>query len=278
MLIDPLELPSVPLAELKKLPECSAIYFAIDAKGRFLYVGQATNLSNRWKNHHRTHQLTEEDKKCPVRIAWKPWNSEGLAEAEKMLIQRFQPLFNNTEVKAPAITPAEFVLRDFLKTFSRRLVILGFKPKTNETLPGIHLKYDWTDCSARGTAARIKSFIQEHKDKNTSLKIRRNPYGRIIDAEVFRPGSRAQRANARQNRSYNNHWYMGCNGAMLHITPTDEYRDMKEVSVDRELAGIKLKAIPSPVLVQLQNNPYSYISSSLSCFEHDLIPLLWTQS
>ncbi|MBD2095850.1 GIY-YIG nuclease family protein [Trichocoleus sp. FACHB-591] len=278
MLIDPLELPSVPLSELKKLPACSAIYFAIDAEGRPLYVGQASNLLSRWRNHHRVYQLTEEDKKCPVRIAWKAWNPEGLAEAEKILIQHFQPLFNGTEVKSPAVTPSESVLRDFLKTFSRRLIILGFEPKTSETLPSIYLKYDWTDCSAKGTAAKIKSFIQEIKDKNTSLKIKRKPYGRLIDAEVFRPGSRAQRANARQNRSYNNHWYMGCNGAIVHITPTDEYRDMKDVSVVRELAGIKLKAIPAQVLVQIQSNPYSSDSSGLSCFERDLIPLLWTQS
>ena len=70
MLIDPLELPSVPLSELKKLPECSAIYFAIDAGRRCLYIGQATNLLARWKNHHRIYQLAEKDKESPVRIAW----------------------------------------------------------------------------------------------------------------------------------------------------------------------------------------------------------------
>lgn len=40
----------------QRLPECCAIYFAI-AREQVLYVGQATNLRNRWQNHHRLPQL-----------------------------------------------------------------------------------------------------------------------------------------------------------------------------------------------------------------------------
>lgn len=275
--IAPFELPSVHLSQLKELPNCTAIYFAIDSKNRVLYVGQAINLLSRWKNHHREHQLEEIDKDFPVRIAWQAWNEEGLSEAEKALIKSFHPLLNATEVKTPVTIPSELILRDFLKLFSRRLIIIGVQPKTTNQLPNIHLKYDWTDCSPKGTTAKIKSFIQENKDKNTNLKIRRKPYGRINPPEIFRPGSRVQKVNARENRSYNNYWYMACNGSIIHITPTHYYRKLKEVTDPKELAGIKLRAVTTFAFSDMTSR-YRYEFSGLSCFESDLIPLLWVNS
>lgn len=193
--INPLKLPSVHLSELKKLPDCTAIYFAIDSENRILYVGQAANLALRWRNHHRQYQLEEIDKTSTVRVAWLAWNSAGLDEAEKTLIKHFHPLLNGTEVESPAIIPSEVILRDFLKAFSRRLIIIGMKPKTTNELPNVYLKYDWTDCSLKGTAAKIKNFIQQNKDKNTSLKFQWQKYIRIRN-EVVRPGSRLQKVIA----------------------------------------------------------------------------------
>lgn len=46
-LLNPLTLSSVPLCEQKHLPECAAIYFAIDVNNRILYVGKAKNLAVR---------------------------------------------------------------------------------------------------------------------------------------------------------------------------------------------------------------------------------------
>ncbi|MBD2513982.1 GIY-YIG nuclease family protein [Nostoc sp. FACHB-973] len=277
MFINPFQLPSVHLSQVKELPSCTAIYFAIDSKNRVLYIGQAINLLSRWKNHHREHQLQEIDKDFSVRIAWQAWNEEGLSEAEKFLINSFQPLLNGTEVKTPTTIPSEFILRDLLKLLSRRLIIIGVQPKSNKELPNIHLKYDWKDCSPKGTAAKIKSFIEQNKDKNTSLKIRRKPYGRINPPEIFRPGSRAQKVNARENRSYNNHWYMACNGSIIHITPTHHYRELKEVTVPKELAGIKLPAVTTFAFSDMKSR-YRYEFSGLSCFESDLIPLLWVRA
>jgi hypothetical protein len=48
-ILDPFQLPSFPLAERKQLPDCAAIYFAIDANNRVLYVGKAKKLVARWK-------------------------------------------------------------------------------------------------------------------------------------------------------------------------------------------------------------------------------------
>lgn len=274
--LDPLQLPSVPLVERKQLPNCAAIYFAIDANNRFLYVGKAKNLAARWKNHHRIHKLEEIDKECSVRLAWQAWNEEDLDEVERNSIIKFQPLLNNTEVETPTIIPSEVVLRDFLKTFSRRLIIFGIEPKTPDKLLNVHLKYDWKNCSSKGTAAKIKEYIKQNKDKNTNLRFKRHRYSHfdLFAGEVFRPGSRAQRTIARQHRSYNNHWEFACNGVVIHITPTDSYSEYREATQMTKLAGINFRAITQSAFTEgEQNNNHEL--STLSCFTNDPVPLLW---
>lgn len=274
--LDPLQLPSVPLVERKQLPNCAAIYFAIDANNRFLYVGKAKNLAARWKNHHRIHKLEEIDKECSVRLAWQAWNEEDLEEVERNSIIKFQPLLNNTEVETPTIIPSEVVLRDFLKTFSRRLIICGIEPKTPDKLLNVHLKYDWKNCSSKGTAAKIKEYIKQNKDKNTNLRFKRHRYSHfdLFAGEVFRPGSRAQRTIARQHRSYNNHWEFACNGVVIHITPTDYYSKYKEATELTKLAGINFRAITQSAFTEAEQNN-NYELSTLSCFTNDPVPLLW---
>ena len=276
MLIDPLKMPSVDLDNLNQLPDCSAIYFAIDSQNRILYIGQASNLLARWKNHHREYQLQEINQDYPVRIAWQVWNDEELNEIEVYLIKNFQPLLNGTQVKSPQIVPSEFVFQNFLREFYRRLIIIGFKPQTSQELPHIHLKYDWTDCSPKGTAAKIKNFIQENNNINTSFKIRRKPWGRISGPEDFQIGSRAQKALARQNRSYNNHWEMACNGVIISITPTDNYKQIKSITNFQKLAGVKMRTIPEHDFKRMSNQ-YPYDFADLSCFVDDLVPLLWIE-
>jgi GIY-YIG catalytic domain len=276
-ILEPLQLPSVPLAERKQLPSCAAIYFAIDASNRFLYVGKAKNLAARWKNHHRIHKLEEINRESSVRIAWQAWNEEDLGEAERSSIARFQPLLNNTEVETPTVIPSEVVFRDFLKAFSRRLIIFGIKPKTSAQLLEVHLKYDWTDWSSKGTAAKIKEYIKQNQDKNTSLKFKRHRYSRfdLFAGEIFRPGSRAQRTMARQHRSYNNHWELACNGVRFHITPTDSYSEYKEQTQPTKLAGVNFRAIAKEAFAEAQKkNDYEF--SKLSCFTSDPVPLLWS--
>lgn len=274
--LDPLQLPSVSLADRKQLPTCAAIYFAIDASNRVLYVGKAKNLVARWKNHHRLYKLEEIDKESPVRLAWQAWNEEDLGEAERSLIVNFQPLLNNTEVESPAIIPSEVVLRDFLKTFSRRLIILGIEPKTPDKLLNVHLKYDWTDWSSKGTAAKIKEYIKQNQDKNTSLKFKRHRYSKFnsFAIETFRPGSRAQRTTARQHRSFNNHWEFACNGVIIHVMPVHSYREYKKRTQVVKLAGVNFRAITQEAFAEAQkSNDYEF--SRLSCFTSDPVPLLW---
>jgi hypothetical protein len=276
-ILDPFQLPSLPLAERKKLPDCAAIYFAIDANNRVLYVGKAKKLVARWKNHHRLYKLEEIDKECSVRIAWQAWNEEDLDEAERSSIKRFQPLLNNTEVETPTVVPSEVVLRDFLKTFSRRLIIIGIEPKTPDRLLNVHLKYDWKDCSSKGTAAKIKEYIKQNQNQNTSLKFKRHRYSNfnLFAGEVFRPGSREQRTRARQHRSFNNHWEFACNGVVIHITPTDNFKNYKNQSQVVKLAGVNFRAVIEEAFVDVQKNT-NYELSGLSCFTSDPVPLLWS--
>ncbi len=278
--LDPLELPSVSLADRKQLPTCSAIYFAIDASNRILYIGQAQNLVVRWKSgHHRLYQLEEFDQESSVRITWKAWNQEDLTVAEKSLIRHFQPLLNNTEVKTPNVIPSEVVLRDFLKTFQQRLIIFGTELKNSDQLLHVHIKYDWTNWSSRGTAAKIKEHIKTNKDRNTSLKFKRHNYIKFDNfaGEVFRPGSRAHKKTARQHRSYNNHWELACNGVVIHITPVDSYREYKDKTQKLKLAGVNLSAITPEAFSEAQkSNDYEF--SGLSCYMSDPVPLLWIKS
>lgn len=80
--------------------------------------------------------------------------------------------------------------------------------------------------------------------------------------------------NARQNRSYNNHWQVACNGVILHITPSNNYKELKSSTDSKELAGIKLRTLTKVALSEMSSKyPYEY--SGISYLESDPIPLLW---
>ncbi|WP_206756633.1 MULTISPECIES: GIY-YIG nuclease family protein [Oscillatoriales] len=81
-------LPNLKLADRQRLPECSAIYFAI-ARDQVLYVGLATNLRNRWQNHHRLLQLEAVNRRCEVRLFWLSCAQNQLNELERQYIEYY---------------------------------------------------------------------------------------------------------------------------------------------------------------------------------------------
>lgn len=98
--VDPLSLPSIPMAEgknwYKAFPRIPAIYIAISGGSQILYVGRAVNLSARWAKHHRHKQLISY---AGVRIAWLQCSDPAvLAEIESALIKSFAPVLNETPV------------------------------------------------------------------------------------------------------------------------------------------------------------------------------------
>ena len=90
--IDPLTLPSLPLAERSQLPKCSGIYFVIK-DGDILYVGRTANLYQRWLVHHIWQHLYGVSGE--LRVAWLECSdTELLPEVEKDIIVHFKPLLN----------------------------------------------------------------------------------------------------------------------------------------------------------------------------------------
>jgi len=95
--IDPFELPAVPLERRDKLPNKSGIYFAVK-RGSVLYVGKASNLRKRWqRNHDRFHLL---DYIGGVRLAYLTVDDDvaSLAEMAANFIKCFRPKFNSQHI------------------------------------------------------------------------------------------------------------------------------------------------------------------------------------
>jgi CopG-like RHH_1 or ribbon-helix-helix domain, RHH_5 len=89
--INPLTLPSLPLANRSALPPCPAVYFVLEGD-RVLYIGRSVNLQQRWMTHRRYKQLKAISN---VRIAWLECNDPNLLpEIEVALIKYFQPSLN----------------------------------------------------------------------------------------------------------------------------------------------------------------------------------------
>lgn len=89
---DVMQLPFLPLLRRTELPRTSAIYFAIDSLGQIQYIGQSTNLRQRWANHHRHPEL---DAIGNINIAWLEISDPSLLrEVEEALIEHFDPPFN----------------------------------------------------------------------------------------------------------------------------------------------------------------------------------------
>jgi hypothetical protein len=90
--INPLSLPSLPLAERHSLPNCPAIYFVMRGE-HALYIGKTVNLAQRWRQHHKWQQFSE----IPafLRITWLECSDISLLHGiETALISHFDPIFN----------------------------------------------------------------------------------------------------------------------------------------------------------------------------------------
>ena len=92
---------NLPLPQRAYLPSCSGVYVVADIDDFVWYVGQATNLRNRWigKSHHRYPQLLRSNRKRNHRLYWKPCAIEDLNEQEQYYIKLFAPELNWGKVK-----------------------------------------------------------------------------------------------------------------------------------------------------------------------------------
>ncbi len=263
-------LTSVSFDELNNLPSFSGIYIAFDSNNRFLYIGKANNILDRWKSHHRKEQLAEINQTDAVRIAWFPWNKEDLSVAEDYLISRYQPLLNNTRVTRKKVIPSEVILRELLQEIRLLIVVVSIQKNNPSQIPTVYANYNYENSGKNGCARVIKSFKKNNKERGSSF-IKRQKYG-LYRTHYSRPGSREHKQTSRIQSSYNNHWTIPCNGVIIDITPLDEHefkflRD-KDNSAWRKLAGIKIRAVTN------QSNINSFGHGFAAMIE-DPIPLLW---
>ncbi|MBD1836776.1 GIY-YIG nuclease family protein [Coleofasciculus sp. FACHB-501] len=89
-------LPSAPLQNKHQLPQISAIYFVV-VNQKVLYIGEAKNLRERWKEHHRWSQLQPfllVD--IPVDIYWEECEESSLKKLENQYIGECNPNLNET--------------------------------------------------------------------------------------------------------------------------------------------------------------------------------------
>lgn len=274
------ELPYVDLLQLEKLPTCSGIYFATDSQDRILYVGLSVNLAERWKDHHRLHQLQEIHKNSPVRISWLVWTESDLSTVEKYFIDRYQPLLNKTKVKSKTIIPSEVTLRELLKQIRLLTIVIGVKSYKKNELTTIYLKYDYENSGKNGCATIIKNFKKDLKNRSTNLQIKRSSYGEYRTYNV-RPGSRDHKTISRIKSSYNNHWEIACNGVIIDITPLNKNEFISLRNQDnssyQKLAGIKIRAINNLRVLNIYKTPQSFNSNfyNLDIMKYDPIPLFW---
>ena len=142
------------------------------------------------------------------------------------------------------------------------------------------MKYDASDYTSRGVAAIIKKSQIDHQQ--SCLKIKRSRYVTEIRGPIYRIDSREHRLQAKQNRAYNNHWEITCNGVTIDITPVTGMKELdffKKISKDWKLANVKMKAISASDFTTI-NVEYRTIIASLPhlsplSLENDPIPLFW---
>lgn len=108
--IDPLALPYVAMSELRYLPECAGIYFAIEENNIVAYIGQSVNIYNRWRGHHvqgSLCDLSDLESARRVRLAWMAVSSvDQLDSLERALIRRFRPRLNDSHNRNRIAAPS----------------------------------------------------------------------------------------------------------------------------------------------------------------------------
>lgn len=162
-------LPAVSLRETDKLPTVAGIYFAIDSRDRLWYIGKAQNINQRWKNHHRYHQLEKINRKTSIILKWYECHNDEniLTQLENYFIEAYHPELNQTKVELRQIAPGEISLRKTLAKISKYVAIYGYEENSKVFgLPTVILKYDFLTRNP----ARILRNIFDGDNRRGSLR------------------------------------------------------------------------------------------------------------
>ncbi|ABW32580.1 GIY-YIG nuclease family protein [Acaryochloris marina] len=90
------------LINLDPLPEICGIYFVVTAEDEIIYVGQTTNLKNRWKDGHKVlkRMLAEGIDPTKARLEWQKFPKRLLNRVENCAVRVHQPRLNE---KSPPV-------------------------------------------------------------------------------------------------------------------------------------------------------------------------------
>jgi hypothetical protein len=201
-------LPNLKLLERQRLPECSAIYFAI-ARDQVFYVGLATNLRSRWQNHHRFPQLEAVSERCEVRLFWLACNQSELNKLERQYIEHYCPVLNQTRVPERKIIPSFQMLTLSLKKLNERVIGFGLCPANNQQLKTLIFGYLAAYSEVRFATTTLRKTLQA---------ITRKPNSLFRWTEVVRRRDGA-------------HWWTRCNGIEIRLIPWLEERIMHNPSM-----------------------------------------------
>lgn len=264
------KLPSLFWSQKASLPNCPAVYFVVDSENRVLYVGKATNLLARWKDHHRFEQLNKINRKIPLRLAWLECSLQKLDATEKLFIENCLPLLNSSSIPAKKIIPTEVALQRLLNKVAKYMLVIGMVNKTKDYPTTVFIKYQH---DSRSVSNIVQTALRNFR-KNSSLKGRKY-----------------------LTRSSCNWYDIHCNGISINIAPWSScsyYYNYKS-STQRILntvyiAGSELKALSMQDFIALlaeqsqpEQNFYLFrkepwlkeIEVNPIIVENDPIPLRW---
>lgn len=116
------KLPSLAFEHRRDLPTLPALYFVIDARLHIVYIGQTTNLRERWKAHHRAPQMDAGG----YRIHWLVvHDARRRTDGERQSIAYFRPPWNRSEIPVNDMKRVEAYINDvarFMEIDPRDLV------------------------------------------------------------------------------------------------------------------------------------------------------------
>lgn len=201
-------LPNIKLADRQRLPESSGIYFVISLD-LVLYVGLATNIRNRWQNHHRLPQLQAVNKRNEVNLFWLSCTQNQLKDLERQYIEYYRPALNQTKVPDRPIVPSFQILTLSLKKLNERVIGFGVCPANGQHLKTVILGYLADYRETRGATTNLRKTLQA---------ITRKPNSLFRWTEVVRRRDGA-------------HWETKCNGIKICLIPWFEERIMHNPSM-----------------------------------------------
>lgn len=231
MLQEFVTLPNLKLSDRQSLPECSAIYF-VTARDQVLYVGLATNLRNRWQNHHRLPQLEAVNRRSEVKLFWFTCDQGQLNELERQYIEYYCPVLNQTKVQERQIVPSFQMLTLSLKKLNERVLGFGVCSASDQRLKTLLLAYLAADYrETRLATSTVRKILQA---------ITRKPDSLFRWTEIIRLKDGA-------------YWRTRCNGIEIHLIPWFEERIMHNPSMYEVMAEKHFGAWTSIPMPEYEN-------------------------